>query len=269
MWFLLPQTLSPDAKISVAVIAIGILILAAGGFFLLLNLINNFPTYMPQPVVTQARNWAGYLAASDLVDPGPSVVAVNGSWTVPAVSDIGSDAFSAIWVGVGGQFDKTLIQAGTEQDFVGGGPVYSAWYEMLPDNSVTIDGITVSPGDRMEAQISLIDANSNLWSINLIDVTTGQSFQQNFTYTSEQLSAEWIIERPQVNNQLSDLANFSQLTFTDCHATIAERTGSISDFSHSVIEMAAQTRNNQSVQLVSVSSLSSDGTQFTVTYTAG
>lgn len=263
------QTLSVDAKIAVAATVIGILIIALGSFFLLYNLINVYPAYSPAPMVTQAHNWAGYLATSDSENPGPSVVAVNGSWTVPSVSDIGSDAFSAIWVGVGGHFDRTLIQVGTEQDFVGGGAVYSAWYEMLPGHSVTIDGITVSPGDLMQAQIRLIDANGNLWVINLTDVSTGQSFQQNFTYTSEQLSAEWIIERPEVNNHLSDLADFGSVTFSDCHATINEATGSISDFQHHTIEMAAQTTNNHTIQLTSVSALSNNGTQFTVTYAPG
>ena len=83
---------------------------------------------LPVPVVSSARNWAGYVVASDLQNPQSAVVGVSGSWTVPAVTDIGIDAFSAIWIGIGGQFDRTLIQAGTEQDFVGGQAQYSVWY---------------------------------------------------------------------------------------------------------------------------------------------
>jgi hypothetical protein len=223
---------------------------------------------MPAPAVSVARNWAGYVVASDLTNPQSNVVGVNGSWIVPSVTDVGVDAFSAAWVGIGGQFDSTLIQTGTEQDFVNGSPVYYAWYEMLPQESITIDSMTVSPGDQMQASINLVDANSFSWTVSIEDLTSGQSFQQNFNYNSTQSSAEWIIERPDVNNVISTLANFGNVTFSNCYANFVDRTGSISDFPNSPIVMSTQTSRGQTVQLTDVSNLSNQGTQFTVTYIA-
>ena len=103
---------------------------------------------------------------------------------------------------------------------------------MLPDDSVTIDTIDVSPGDQIEASINLVNSNSNQWSISITDVTTGQNYQNIFTYNSEKLSAEWIIERPAINNVISILADFGNVTFTDCKAVFLDKSGSISDFPH-------------------------------------
>jgi hypothetical protein len=223
---------------------------------------------LPIPIVSVAANWAGYVAASNLFFPQPTVTAVSGSWTVPTVKDIGTDAYSSVWVGVGGQFDTSLIQVGTEQDYVNGAQAYSAWYEMLPNNLVPINSIHVSPGDQMQASISLADPNTNTWTISISDQTSGESFQQNFQYTSQKLSAEWIVERPQVNNALVNLANFGSVTFSNCQATISGRTGGITSFSDNRIFMQPQSLNNQSILLVDVSGVTSGGTQFSVNYVA-
>jgi hypothetical protein len=246
------------------------LILAAVIIYLIFFNSSNFlQPSLPIPVVSVAGNWAGYVAASNLFIPQPTVTAVSGSWTVPTVKDIGTSAYSSIWIGIGGQFDTSLIQVGTEQDYVNGAPSYSAWYEMLPNNEVPINSMQVSPGDQIQASISLTDPNTNTWSISIQDKTSGQSFQQNFQYTSGKLSAEWIVERPQVNNALVDLANFGSVTFSSCQATISGRTGGITSFSDNRIFMQPQSQNNQSIQLVDVSGVTSGGTQFSVNYIAG
>jgi len=210
---------------------------------------------------------------SNLQNPGPTIDAINSSWIVPAVGSSVTDTYSAVWVGVGGggqlDNDNSLIQTGTEQDFVGGQAYYSAWYEMLPNYSITIENMTISPGDSIQVQISLINPANNLWSISLADLTNGQSFHQDFNYSSKQLSAEWVVERPEVNNQLSNLADFGSLNFTNCYATIANATGSITNFPDSSMGMSDEIIGNVSVQLVNVSALSNNGTQFNVTYTAG
>ncbi len=226
------------------------------------------PSNLPVPVVTAANNWAGYVVASDLQNPQPTVIGVSGSWTVPTVTDVGVDAFSAVWIGIGGQFDQTLIQTGTEQDFVGGVAQYSAWYEMLPADSIIIDAINVSPGDQMNASIYLAEAASNLWSISIEDLTTGQKYQNNFVYASGELSAEWIIERPQVNNVLTELADFGNVTLANCQVTFSDTKGAIYDFPSSEVIMDAQLRRGQMLQLVDVSELTNKGTQFTVSYVA-
>src|SRR5271157_358038 len=208
-------------------------------------------------------NWSGYAVASDLNNPRPLVTSIYGSWTVPTVTGLapGGEAYSAVWIGIGGQFlsDQSLIQAGTEQDSSRGRAEYSAWYELLPDNPVVVDSLTISTGDKITTIISLSNSEMNSWLVEIRDITNGQSFQRNFTYDSSKLSAEWIVEAPTVNNRLM-LANFSEVTFTSCTATIGSRVGSIADFPHADITM----NSRQDTQLVTVSPLYANGTSFTL-----
>jgi hypothetical protein len=219
------------------------------------------------PLLNNLRNqhfvssdWSGYIVASDLNFPLPSVTSVNGSWTVPTVNVLLGNSFSAAWIGIGGRFDGTLIQAGTEQDSLRGRGTDSAWYELFDQNAVTIDSLSVAPGDRITASISLLDPITRVWSIDIHDVTDEQSFQKNVIYTSSLLSAEWIVERPTINGNLVTLADFGQITFTGCTATLSSVVGTVSSFPHSQIIMV----DGQNTQLVSVSSLTSSGSSFTV-----
>jgi hypothetical protein len=197
------------------------------------------------------------------------VTSVSASWIVPSVTATTNDSFSAAWIGIGGEFDTSLIQCGTEQDFIGGASVYSAWYELLPGNARTIRSIAVSPGDQIQAFVQLVDSNLNRWVINVTDVTSGQSFQNNVGYPSSQLSAEWIVERPTVNRVVSPLADFGDLTITNCMATVGPVNGGISSFSVTKIVMYSSTSSGGgSVQLADVSDLLPDGAGFTVTYLA-
>jgi hypothetical protein len=225
------------------------------------------PSMLPPPAVSTTRNWAGFVVASDLQNPQPDVIGVSASWIVPTITPSSVDAFSAVWIGIGGQYDQSLIQVGTEQDSVGGTTQYSAWYELLPAPSLYIGHMTVSPGDLIQAAIKLVDSNNNLWSISITDVSNGKSYQNNFTYGSSRLTAEWILERPELsNNVLTYLADFGNVTFTNCQAVFTDKSGAISDFPSSEVVMDAQVRGNQSLELANVSALSEVGTKFTVTF---
>lgn len=242
-----------------------ILVIFISGSIIITGIYYALQSTVPEPV-SSARNWAGYYVATDLQNPQPGVFEISGSWTVPTISDSGTNSFSAVWVGIGGQFDQTLIQIGTEQDFINGFATYSAWYELLPEDSITIYSLDISPGDQIEASIKLFDSNTNLWTTTLADLTTGQKFQSNFTYDASRLSAEWIVERPLIDNSFSPLANFGNVTFSNCQAIVMDKKGAINDFPSSKIIMDAQVRDKQQVQLVDVSSLSNQGKEFTVEY---
>jgi len=194
---------------------------------------------------------------------------VSASWTVPSVAPNSTDAFSAIWIGVGGKFDRTLIQCGTEQDSVGGQIHYSAWYELLPKNSKTISTINVSAGDEIKASIQLSNQTADEWSINITDLTSGQSFQITVTYASSQLSAEWIVERPTVNRALSPLANFGTISLSNCTATVGSATGGIGSLpANEIIMYSSIASSNSTVQLTNVSGFSVDEGGFAVDYLA-
>ena len=107
-----------------------------------------------------------------------------------------------------------------------------------------------------------------MWTISIQDLSTGQSFQQDFQYASQKLTAEWIVERPAINGQLTNLADFGSLTFSSCQATISGRTGGITDFADNRVFMEPSFRGDQQIQLVNVSGVSG-GSEFSVDYIAG
>jgi hypothetical protein len=207
-------------------------------------------------------DWGGYVVVSDQLSPSRVFTNINASWTVPSVTDSQNDTFSAVWIGIGGQLDDTLIQTGTEQDLIDGQLYYSAWYELLPADSVPIDAINVSPGDEISASISLVDATRSQWFVQIIDLTNGQAFNQTFFYLSSRLSAEWIVERPTVNNSIAALANFGSVTFKNAKASTDSRSGTIMDFPFSQVTMV----NRLGSPLVEISSISSQGSSFTVSF---
>jgi len=208
--------------------------------------------------------WAGYIISKNFNSP-TGVTAVEASWTVPQVNASAGNGFSSAWIGIGGQTDKTLMQVGTEHDYLGGQESYHAWYEMLPNFAVKIGEVTIAPGDTVVASLALIDSNANVWSIKLSDATNGQSFNLNVNYNSSLASGEWIVERPTINNQISTLCDFGNVPFRNCQININNVSGVIGNFSYSKIQMA----NQRDTLLASASTLSQDDSSFTVSYIAG
>jgi len=220
------------------------------------------PSQLLTPTDQADLNWAGYSVASNFSDPKPVVTGVTGSWVVPEVQISQNDTFSAVWIGIGGTFGHTLIQTGTEQDCINGTLYYSAWYELLPNYSDTITTIEVSPGDTITASINLVNSAENLWSVYISDTSTGQSFNQTFSYNSSRLSAEWVVERPDVDNKLSQVANFGSVTLSNCKATMANEVEAFGYFPSIRMFMY----NMRGTRLADVSNYSSDGSSFTVEY---
>ena len=227
------------------------------------------PTSTPTPIPynstsEETANWAGYAVLSNLTSPEPIVTNVSASWTVPTVNASITNTYSATWIGIGGtgiDNDTSLIQTGTEQQVLTNGTTqYYAWYELLPAEENPIN-MTVSAENNITASINLSNATSNLWNITITDTTTAASYNIVVTYNSTQLSAEWIVERPTVNSQLTTLANFVNATFTNCQATLTPTTASINGFPNYQYLMY-----DGLTPLTAVSNLSPDGTQFTVTY---
>jgi hypothetical protein len=152
----------------------------------------------------QSNNWFGYNQGT--LEKGTLFNSITGDWTVPTATQhtAGQDEASSDWIGIGGGCldtsctagDGTLIQTGTEQDVSGGTASYSAWWELVPAPSLTISGMTIHPGDHMHAAVAETVPNSDLWNIQLKDVTTGQSFSTTVPYPSTHATAEWIEETP-------------------------------------------------------------------------
>jgi hypothetical protein len=219
-------------------------------------------TIIPQPTQTvMGADWSGYAVSTSLKNPQPSVTEVSGTWTVPSIMATPGYTSSASWVGVGGQFDPTLIQVGTEHDAMNGVANYTAWYELLPSSPKYLN-LNISPGDTITASIRLMDPVTNTWSIDIKDATRGQSFQTSVSYQSSMLTAEWIVERPTIGRHVSVLSDFGSVTFTGCRAVVGGKTGGLLDFPSTGFILYGRRGN----PLDSISQPSSDGSSFTVFY---
>ncbi len=218
----------------------------------------------PELTSVTSLNWSGYSVASDPANAQPHVLSINASWTVPKVTVSAADAYSSAWIGIGGKQDDTLIQVGTEHDSINGQEYYRVWYEMLPQTAVTITNMTISPGDVITASIDLLNQEQDEWAIRIINVANGQEFVQSccIIYNSSMLTGDWVVERPTVGNQLSNLADFGRITFTDAYAKISNSIGVIGDFPISKFTM----HNSDYVALTTVSTISANGSSFTVDY---
>ncbi len=169
-----------------------------------------------------SRNWSGYAVT------GSAITSVVGHWTVPTVQTPAKrgqqrkNAYSSTWVGIDGDTNSDLIQAGTEQDWQRrvrrqpGAAFYQAWWEILPAAETPIASITVHPGDAMT--VSITKGVSNQWTIVVTDTTTGQTFSTVQTYTGYEDSAEWIQEAPTIGRRVATLADDSDAIFD--HGTV-------------------------------------------------
>ena len=245
---------------------------AANPSFCATSSLSSVATVATSTLSSNDTNWAGYIVASDLQNPQATVTNVSASWIVPTVTISSQDTFSAAWIGIGGSFDNTLIQTGTEQDSIQGQSEYSAWVELLPQNAITIDTIDVSPGDQISASIQLVDANTNQWAVYMKDLTKNQEYSGSFIYASGQLSAEWIVERPEITSTrshatLTGLADVGTVEFLNCQATIGGENGTISSFPmvRSIMYQTVESSTDLGItQLAAVSDLTDNGSSFTV-----
>lgn len=220
-------------------------------------------TSSPTPSVSTAAsnsnssiNWAGYQSS------GGTYTSVSGSWRVPSVTSSDSTAADAAWIGIGGVSTQDLIQTGT-QDIVSpdGQDQVTAFYELLPDNSVQITNLNISPGDKISASIN--EVSSGDWNITLTDDNNGQSQTINTYYDSSLSSAEWIEEDPSDGVSQIPLDNFSVVNFSDAYTTDNGTKQSIAASNGQAITMI----NQADETLASTSALGSDGTSFSVSRT--
>jgi hypothetical protein len=160
------------------------------------------------PINNESTNWSGYVD----VGTGARFTGITGTWTVPTVGPSPSSA-SSTWVGIDGDTNSSLIQAGTEQDWSPQGVVYYAWYEMLP--AVSIELGAVQPGDRVT--VDIVKDGPGTWSITVDDSTEGSLWTGSVAYSAPEASAEWIEEAPTDagTGNVEPLANYGSVQFSD------------------------------------------------------
>jgi hypothetical protein len=215
-----------------------------------------------------SANWSGYVANASSGSAGFS--RVSGSWVQPSADPSAGDGDSAFWVGLGGGSGQTnsLEQIGTEANVTNGQTEYNAWYELVPAAQVKLN-LAIHPGDHMSASVAVSGSNV---TVSLSDQTTGQSYTKTLQMSNPDSStAEWIAEAPSESDGQGDfqplpLANFGTVGFTNSSATAEGHTGTISDSSWSAQPVALDQSSAAGAQ---PSSLSSDGSSFSVAWQAG
>ncbi len=227
-------------------------------------------------------NWAGYVVGSS--SSGTGFQSVSGSWVAPAARCTQTGTYSAYWVGLGGAGQtEALEQAGTQADCSATGQSTEyAWYELVPAAPVRAD-LTVHAGDHISSRVTV---DGTAVTVALSDQTTGQSFSKRLTMSNPDVSsAEWIAEAPSScdgsasNCTPLPLTDFGTVPFTASSATTTDgHTGSISDPAWSAAAVSltpgAGGSGYEGVDLASgqgsgsatPSSLSADGSSFSVTY---
>ena len=153
---------------------------------------------------------------------GPaSYTEIFAQWVLPAVQEAPGSCSGynemANWVGIDGAGSSNttdVLQAGTEGDTACSNGVttqnFYPWFEWYPDYEYQITNFIMYRGASVFVVVQAVNrTTANLTFVNL----------QNSTYVTGQVtapagtsltggSAEWIVERPSINNTLGTLADF-------------------------------------------------------------
>jgi Peptidase A4 family len=176
------------------------------------------PATASEPNRLQSGNWSGYVAQG-------SFWQVGGAWTEPSVSCTAPAATVAFWVGLGGDPDFPLYQAGSGVLCQNGSPVHILWYELLTttDRPPQVVALRISPGDAVGVTVDL--RNGSTGAIRLVDSTRRWSENVKFTPEATTLStAEWIAEATTSpsTGAVSALADFGSIAFGGCSANAGQ-----------------------------------------------
>jgi hypothetical protein len=158
--------------------------------------------------VVGSQNWSGYVDSGS----GAGFTGASGSWTVPTVQ-AGTTGDSSSWVGIDGTTTSDLVQAGTDQSWSPSGPIYYAWYEILP--AVATELGPVSPGDQIS--VAITEGQPGSWTITVDDATENTIWTEPVAYNAPGNSAEWVEEAPTLasDNTIEPLADFGTVQFTN------------------------------------------------------
>jgi hypothetical protein len=202
-----------------------------------------------------SSNWSGYAAQTSTPNYAQA------EWTVPAVTENGSEpAYSSIWPGIGGM-DSTneLIQDGTEQDAGVNGQTTFFWFELYPiESEMEVTNLVPNVGDDVATDV--------YWANGTADFTLCD-YTQNTCLTGSQASpapgnsAEWIVERPTVNDSLPDLANYGQLNITNAYYDV-DATGNV-EYTPANGGDSLFMQDSAGYTMAYTGDLSPDGTSFT------
>jgi hypothetical protein len=190
-----------------------------------------------KPAVGTGNEISSIWSGSVVFPPtGQSFRWIVSEWTVPNVSAPadGDTYYCASWIGIDGDSSVTsldLCQAGINSDVTrNGGNITRdcyAWCEWFPGPEIAITNFPVTFGDTMAITLCTGGAGSTEATIFYANITSGQG--TSFVLDAGQFSdgsqislvgdsAQWVVERPEVDGATALLANYGQLFFSGAQA---------------------------------------------------
>jgi hypothetical protein len=175
---------------------------------------------------------------------------IEGTWTVPnAYPPLNAQDHvwysASTWVGLDGiDGSGDVLQAGCDSDVMKSGNDISRqlnpWWEWFPGGSFWISNLTISPGDTVNCLICVTAGSNTQATIFLYNLTSNVA--ANFLSTAPQgtallgNSAEWIVERLEIDTKAPELAQFGAVYFSETNAG-TEKNGVLTAGSGNAINM--------------------------------
>jgi hypothetical protein len=167
-----------------------------------------------------STDWSGYgpYAASGFPFANNDAL-IAGQWAIPAVTQgtcSSTGAWMAMWVGLDGLSTTDVLQAGSVEEAVNcQQSTLKTWYEWYP-GAVTYVNLSAKTGDSMLVEVWYTTSSPHGHAY-LNDQTQQTVSEVGFNPPSGTtyfgLSAEWIVERPSLNGNITNLADFATATF--------------------------------------------------------
>jgi hypothetical protein len=209
-------------------------------------------------------NWSGYVAGNG----SERFKSVASTYIQPSVTCPVSGAYTVFWVGVDGWFDNTVEQDGTLAycSSAGGQPVYYAWWEMYPTNSIQW-WFPINAGDKIKSSVKFMGGKYIL-SVKDVTAKTHQTTRQVCAgnLVCERTSADWVVERPGYGGtNYAPLADWGTMSLEADKASTGGRMAAISSFPSFGVNMI---NNGLEHPLATVGALDTKGTAFSDTWDA-
>jgi hypothetical protein len=219
--------------------------------------------YATGSLSTTARtNWSGYVAT------GKTFNKVTGEFYVRKTTCPAPNAAALTWVGLDGFTQNVVEQAGLWVHCSGGAnpkPTYDAFWEMAPSLAQATP-INVRVGDKISVSVSYT-SSSKIYSMAVRDLQSGQHYTKQAKCAAgvscKRNSAEWIVERPDVNYSPARLADWGDMKFYGAMAAAGSTDEPITDYSHTRINLENLTGSKV---IAKIDSLNPAGTSFRDTW---
>jgi hypothetical protein len=169
-------------------------------------------------------NWSGGVIYAP---SGQSFKWVQGDWVVPNVYAPTQNTwyYCVNWIGLDGDGSGDVCQAGMVCAVYQSGSSITRqinpWHEWYPQGWVDITNLTINPGDLISMLICTPQgAGSTTATIFFSNLTSGVSTSYSITAPSGTKlvgnSAEWIVETPVVNGELTQMPDYGEVFFSTC-----------------------------------------------------